>query len=599
MNTIDLILVVAHFVLLGLAFVPMTILFMESVKKSLISLAITFGFSIVDYVFIWILIQIASNNIGFVESFFKNLQTELSNAADVHGCVAMMLTLVMSTVLSWYLYYQFKEKNSNPDQIRGAEMQSLKAATKTIKKTGIPKIPLTIGGVPIPLGLETLSIILFGMLGTGKTLAILKLNELFGERGIGFIAHDANWDIYNKTAGDSDIILSGTSRKSVAYSYFSEIRGKVDCKKIAKAIIPDDKGENVVFNKFAQQLLSDVFLQSFRKKKTKNKDLLHICVFADIPELAEYLSGTSSQRLFGKGNEKLLSNALAVLSLYLQPVQLLNPEADHTSFSLRKWLKKRRKSQSLYMPYDDFTADITEPLRRSWIQILLLESLSMKPDKTRRIPFVIDELSSAGYLEGLDRAIARGRKYGLYFILGCQNVSQIFDIYGKYKAQSILGCIGHWLLLRTPDHETGEYLSKTIGDREIEREQRSYNSGNESVTTQYQRQIERLVLPSELAQLPDRHGYLNISGMGWTKVVIPIAKGDKKEKRQAAVKKIQSPPNKFAPKSLQKMVNQPVRNPAAPNQEVPQKAAKQASQQRKPIQRPAVKSANQKSLDEV
>ncbi len=64
-------------------------------------------------------------------------------------------------------------------------------------------------------------------------------------------------------------------------------------------------------------------------------------------------------------------------------------------------------------------------------------------------------------------------------------------------------------------------MSKTIGDTEVENNPVSVNSSTKSTNTQYGQKVERAVLASELAQLPDRHGFLNIAGMDWIKIIVP------------------------------------------------------------------------------
>lgn len=599
MNNLTLQLSIVYLTLFILAVIPTALLFTENKKRSLISLAATVALAAVAYWFLGAFIEFGFNNIAHINTFIRWLHSKIPNVINHLDSISILLTLVATDAMSWFMFGALKTKKTEDDQIRGAIVKPFNAAKKAIEKAGVPKIPLTIGSIPIPTWLETRSIILFGMLGTGKTLAIIMLCKLFRNRGEGFIVHDANWDIFNQVGRKGDIVFSPSRTKLLNYSIFAEINNYDDIEIIVNAAIPEEQGENKFFYQQSRGFASDSLKKLWEKGMTTNKDVYHYLIKASPDEIKELLKDTPSAKLFLSGNEKVLSNILAIVSYHFRFLEFLKPSAGRTAFSFRKWLSNKKKGQSLFIPYVDNTAGQTESLRRFVIQILLLESLSLKPNKRRRIPFILDELASAGYLEGLDVAIARGRKYGLYFIIGCQNVSQIFAIYGKYKAQSILGCIGHWLLLRTPDQETGEYLSKTIGDREIEREQRSYNSGSNSVTTQYQRQIERLVLPSELSLLPDRHGYLSISGNGWTKVEIPIVNGDREEKQQTTVKKAQAKLNKPAVKPQLKGAKQPIRKPPQISQKTSKKPAKLASQQRKPAQKPVAKSTNNKPLDEV
>ena len=85
-----------------------------------------------------------------------------------------------------------------------------------------------------------------------------------------------------------------------------------------------------------------------------------------------------------------------------------------------------------------------------------------------------------------------------------------------------MGSIGHAVVLRTPDPETSDYLSRSIGDKEIQREQSSYSKNGNS--TQKIIETKRAVLPSEISLLIDLNGYIKFAGVGWTKIKIPILK---------------------------------------------------------------------------
>jgi type IV secretory pathway TraG/TraD family ATPase VirD4 len=70
------------------------------------------------------------------------------------------------------------------------------------------------------------------------------------------------------------------------------------------------------------------------------------------------------------------------------------------------------------------------------------------------------------------------------------------------------------------DFETADFMSKYIGEQEIERaiesSSRSSNSlsvaDTHSTSTQQQIVTQRAVLPSQLQQLPDMEGYFNLAG---------------------------------------------------------------------------------------
>jgi len=67
---------------------------------------------------------------------------------------------------------------------------------------------------------------------------------------------------------------------------------------------------------------------------------------------------------------------------------------------------------------------------------------------------------------------------------------------------------------RRSDPETAEVLSRALGEREIDRVQRSAQSGTHGIShgANLQRATERLAPPSELTQLPDLTAYVALAG---------------------------------------------------------------------------------------
>ena len=136
----------------------------------------------------------------------------------------------------------------------------------------------------------------------------------------------------------------------------------------------------------------------------------------------------------------------------------------------------------------------------------------------RRTWFVLDELPRLGRIGSLVTLLTNGSKHGSAVIGGIQTISQIRETYGREQAQTILSTLGTWLTLRVTDTETADYMSRALGDEEIRRVIQSGGeggtTGNRSTSENWSEQytVQRVVMPSELQNLPDLCGYLNIAG---------------------------------------------------------------------------------------
>ena len=149
------------------------------------------------------------------------------------------------------------------------------------------------------------------------------------------------------------------------------------------------------------------------------------------------------------------------------------------------------------------------------MNIAIIETLSLSPDRDRRIWFHIDELDALGRIEGLKDAQARLRKFGGCVALGFQSSAQVKAVYGE-GAHTIIENCGNLLLLRSGLSEgggTAELASNLIGSREVEREDvsKSHTRGRDtsrSTSRQSRRTVEEVALASEIMQLSNREGFV-------------------------------------------------------------------------------------------
>ena len=145
--------------------------------------------------------------------------------------------------------------------------------------------------------------------------------------------------------------------------------------------------------------------------------------------------------------------------------------------------------------------------------------------------FVIDELPLLGRVQSVIELLTNGRKYGSITILGIQTIAQLRQTYGRDNAQTLLACLGTWLVLRCRDAETAKYMSDHFGDSEQVVKSTSYSTtsaaqgGSATESTSTQLQVRKHILGSEVQRLPDLTGYLDISGpYPIMEIKVPLAK---------------------------------------------------------------------------
>jgi hypothetical protein len=140
--------------------------------------------------------------------------------------------------------------------------------------------------------------------------------------------------------------------------------------------------------------------------------------------------------------------------------------------------------------------------------MLVLRLLSGPKPEQRPVWFVIDELASLQKLPQLHTAITENRKSRNPLVLGFQGKAQLEVIYG-HLAEVMLSQPATKIFLKTTEPNAAEWVSRAIGKVEIERMKETHFDGHRSGRNfALDRQIEQLVLDSEIMGLADLHAYL-------------------------------------------------------------------------------------------
>src|SRR5262249_30622873 len=108
------------------------------------------------------------------------------------------------------------------------------------------------------------------------------------------------------------------------------------------------------------------------------------------------------------------------------------------------------------------------PLVSLWLDSLVLRLMIAVQDDAPAVWMVLDELATLQRLPQLSTAITEARKSNLRLVLGFQGRSQIKSRYG-HEAETMLSQPMTKVFLRTSEPRAAEWISKSIGDVEIER----------------------------------------------------------------------------------------------------------------------------------
>ena len=387
---------------------------------------------------------------------------------------------------------------------------------------------VTLAGVPLSLEDETMHVAAIGATGSGKSTALRALMADAIRRGDRHVVADPDGASMSVFFADGDVILNPFDRRCARWDLLSEIELPSDYAFLAQSLLPHmGVGDHDQWITYAQQLLAGAMENFVTLGLGSSDDFVTMLATATISELKHLCAGTPAARYFEEGGERMLASILGTLAPAIGNLRQI-AFAKGPAFSIRKWIKGGQGS--LWMPYAANQVAALKGLISSWMNIAILETLSLAPDQHRRLWFHVDELDALGRIEGLKDAQARLRKFGGCVAIGFQSFAQVKQIYGD-GAQTIIENCGNLLLLRagaSEDGGTAKLASELIGDREIERDDvsRSRTQGRyttRSISTQTKRAVEDVALASEIKQLANREGYVKLATRAtWETVRFPF-----------------------------------------------------------------------------
>jgi hypothetical protein len=188
----------------------------------------------------------------------------------------------------------------------------------------------------------------------------------------------------------------------------------------------------------------------------------------------------------------------------------LLPERDQAvrTWNARTWSQERKGW--IFITSRPPERETLRPLHSLWIDLLVMRLLSAPQPGQKQVWFVIDELASLQKLPQLHTAITENRKSKNPLVLGFQGKAQLEVIYG-HLAEVMLSQPATKIFMKTAEPKAAEWISEAIGKVEIERlKETKYDGTRSGHNFSLDRQIEPLVMGSEISGLDDRHAYLKL-----------------------------------------------------------------------------------------
>ncbi|MDO8775593.1 MAG: type IV secretion system DNA-binding domain-containing protein [Burkholderiaceae bacterium] len=438
---------------------------------------------------------------GLTGSFFLNV------------LIGWMVGAVIMGILTKMKVIGRRANADGSNVLRGSNIVSAGQARKYLEDQKAPW-HIELGGVPVPEAVENLNFLFAGAPGSGKTQAFYTVLESVRKRSQSALVTDMGGGFISRFfREDADKILNPFDSRGQVWCPFAEMRNPYDAARLAASMIPVGGGDAKEWNGYARAVLETILERCFESGNTSNQALCYYTLGADSKELKILCRESTASPYFEAGNERMLGSIRGILSTYLKPYTYLKSEAGRDAFSIRRHIESGNDSW-LFLSYRNDQLQAIRPMVAAQIDIAASAILSMQSQLSRRVWFSMDEFSSLGLVNSILPLLSTGRQFGVCAVLGLQSISQSRSTVGHEDTQTLLACLGTWLVLRQPDHESADYMSKHFGKQDIVRNVSSENKTESGKSTgsseQYAQQD--AVLSRELQELSPLHGILDISG---------------------------------------------------------------------------------------
>ena len=335
----------------------------------------------------------------------------------------------------------------------------------------------------IPLDNDLLSkhVLFLGGIGTGKTNAfcqiVSQLNNRLEANDV-MIIFDTKGDFYREFYRPGDVVISNdytaTGTSSLDYwNIFNEIdRGEYLVEsiiEISKALFADacERTNQIFFPNAAKDIFMACmlhFVRHYSLPQQTNENLVHFInsstssdirkmleLYDDLRAISSYISNDESPQTQG---------VLSELQQVVREVFIGNFGKTGT-LSLKN-LVRNKGGIRVFIEYDLSFGKMLSPIYSLIFDMAIKEALGRKRSGGN-VYFITDEFKLLPHLEHIDDAVNFGRSLGIKFMVGVQNVEQIYDNYGEERARSILSGFSTSVIFRLNDEKSRDYAKGIFG----------------------------------------------------------------------------------------------------------------------------------------
>ena len=375
-------------------------------------------------------------------------------------------------------------------------------------------------------------ILLLGAIGTGKTNTFLQLISCIQTKmqpSDVMVIFDTKGDFYNEFYKPGDIVISNdeTAVGSNGIDYwniFEDLDNDAHLMEnvieISKAIFAEacEKTSQIFFPNAARDIFMALMVHMVRtlpKNKCTNKNLLTLINGASAGDIRQILSSHSEFRAMVSyisiDDSPQTQGVLSELQQVVREVFIGN-FSQHGNIGIRS-LIRNKGGRKIFIEYDLSLGSMLSPVYSLLFDLAIKEALGRKRTEGN-VYFVTDEFKLLPHLKHIDDAVNFGRSLGIKFMIGVQNVEQIYEAYGEERGRSIMSGFCTNISFRVNDAKSREYIQGLYGKNQKLESYLPTNQRNGIVETQREANvvedwdITNLRLGEAIVGLPDHEPFI-------------------------------------------------------------------------------------------
>ncbi|WP_176599269.1 MULTISPECIES: type IV secretion system DNA-binding domain-containing protein [Sphingobium] len=373
--------------------------------------------------------------------------------------------------------------------------------------------PYSLAGISYPHRMEQSHAMLLGTTGAGKTTQLRSLITQMRQRHDTAVVFDLTGAYVEAFYDpDRDTILNPMDVRCPAWSIFNDCSTYSHFTSAAVALIPSDGGSSEPFWALAARtLFIEMCMRLIERGQTSNLALAENLMTADLKRVHRTLANTIADPLTAPEAARMAESIRAVFNTNAQVLRFLPDEGE--PFSIRQWMTTDKAPGSILFvtsDYDDL--EMNKPLLTLWINIAINSLMTLPRTRSLRTWFLFDEVGALHRLPAIEKGLQTARNFGGAMILGLHSFQKLVEVYGEEGARNLSSLARTKLILATGDIKTAEECSHYIGSREVRQMDEAYSYGynqtRDASTLTARKQVEPLVLPDDITNLPALHGFV-------------------------------------------------------------------------------------------